>query len=77
MYSLLGLRSWTTSKLLPPADVKPFILPTGTCNRHLTGTSGTFYPPDYYYRSNTECVWIIEVPRGYSIRVTFYNVDIE
>ena len=77
MNTLLGLRSWTTSKLPTPVNVNPFVLPTGTCNRHLTGKTGTFYPPDLYYRSNTECVWIIEVPRGYSVRITFYNVDIE
>ena len=76
MYTLLGLRLWTTSKLPPPANVNPFVLPTGICNRHLTGKSGTFSPPHFYYRSNTDCNWIIEVPRGYSIRVTFYNVEV-
>ena len=74
---LLGLRSWSDSRLPAPVNLTFVVLPSGRCNKHLTGLTGSFSPPDYIYRSNTECIWIIEVPRGYSIRVTFYNVKIE
>ena len=77
MYPFLGLRSWATSRLPRTSNKNPFTLPPGRCNKHLTGKTGTFSPPDYYYQSNTECIWIIEVPKGYSVRITFYNVDIE
>ena len=75
----LGLRSWSSSRLPPPvkSNISPVVLPSGRCNRHLVGSTGRFSPPDLYYRSNTECVWVIEVPEGYSVRVTFYNVQIE
>ena len=76
-YLFLGLRSWSASRLPPPANVNPFVLPVGRCNRHLSGKTGKFSPPDFYYQSNTECIWIVEVPTGYSIRITFYNVEIE
>ena len=76
-YSFSGFRSWSASRLPPPANVNPFVLPVGRCNRHLSGKTGTFSPPDFYYQSNTECIWIVEVPTGYSIRITFYNVEIE
>ena len=57
--------------------MSPVVLPNGTCNEHLTGKNGSFSPPDYYYQSNTECIWIIEVPEGYdNIHITFYNVEI-
>ena len=78
MYLLLGLRSWTSSRLPPPADVKPFVLPNSIYHKYLTGKSGKFYPcHDYYYYRNAECSWFIEVPKGYYVKVTFYNVDIE
>ena len=78
IYSFLELRSWSHSRLPAPVMINFtfVIVPPGRCNKHLTGLTGSFSPPDYYYRSNTECIWIIEVPRGYSIRVTFYNVGI-
>ena len=76
IYSFLGLRSWSDSRLPAPVNFTFVFLPLGRCNEHLTGLSGYFFPPDYFYRSNTECIWIIEVPSGYSIRVTFYNVEI-
>ena len=76
---LLGLRSWSSSRLPPPvtSKISPVVLPSGRCNRHLIGSTGRFSPPDSYYRSNTECIWVIEVPEGYNVRVTFYNVQIE
>ena len=76
---LLGLRSWSLSRLPPPvkSNISPVVLPSGRCNEHLVGHTGTFSPPDSYYRNNTECIWVIEVPEGYSVRVTFYNVEIE
>ena len=74
--SLLGLRTWSESRLPPPiTEVSPVVLPFGSCNEYLTGINGSFSPPDSCYKNNTECVWIIEVPRGYGIRITFFEIS--
>jgi len=75
----LGLRSSSVSKL-PAKSLttsSPVILPRGRCNKHLTGKTGWFFPPDNPYKSNTDCVWIIEVPKGYCILLTVYNIQFE
>ena len=74
MCFLIALRSWTVSRLPSPnPSVSPVVLPPGRCYRHLTGKTGSFSVPSFYC---IEYVWIIEVPRGYTVNVTFYDVEI-
>ena len=69
----LALRPWTASKL-PPASppVSPVVLPSGICYRHLKSRNSTFTVPSFYCLSY---VWIIEVPEGFTVKITFYSVD--
>ena len=57
----------------PPPIVLP---PTG---KHLKGKSGHFSAPDYPqpYKSNTNRIWIIEVPEGYVVYIQIFNISIE
>ena len=77
---LLGLRSLSESvRMLPPKRTtpSPVNLPPGRCNEHLVGKTGQFSPPDNPYMNTTDCVWVIEVPKGYTVNLTFYDVQIE
>ena len=45
----------------------------------LSGSSGTFFTPDYPfpYPSGFTCVWIVSVPEGKAVKLTFENFHIE
>ena len=76
----LGLRSLSESvSMLPPKRTtpSPVTLPPGRCNEHLVGITGQFSPPNNLYMNNTDCAWVIEVPRGYTVNLTFYDVQIK
>ena len=79
-YFLLGLRSLSESvNMLPPKRTtpSPVTLPPGRCNEHLVGKTGQFSPPDNPYMNTTDCAWVIEVPKGYTVNLIFYDVQIE
>ena len=75
---LLESRSPLPSRL--PAKVatpSPVTLPPGGCNRHLLNVTGQIFPPDSPYKSNTTCIWIIEVPKGYEVRLEIHDMELE
>ena len=75
---LLESRSPLPSRL--PAKVatpSPVTLPPKGCNRHLLNVSGQIFPPDSPYKSNTTCIWIIEVPKGYEVRLEIHDMELE
>ena len=77
---LLDSRSASESKSTLPPPSPPPPSPTvasGRCNKKISGMTGTFSPPDSPYRSNTDCAWLIEVPKGYYITLRIYNIQIE
>jgi len=61
----LGSRSSSVSKL------------PSRCDKYLYGITSWFSPPDNPYKSCTDCVWIIEVPKGYRIVLTIYNIQLQ
>ena len=65
--------------MLPPkrSTRSTVTLPPDRCNEHLVGKTGQFSPPDNLYMNNTDCTWVIEVPKGYTVNLTFYDVQIE
>ena len=77
---LLELRGTSTSQLPPKRastiSVPPIVPPSN--GKHLKGKSGRFSPPNYPqpYKSNTDNVWIIEVPEGYRIYIQIFNIRI-
>ena len=75
-----GLRSAPQSVsglAAPQLKPSPVTLPPGRCNKHFRGKSGTITPPDSVYRSNTDCAWIIDIPRGYYIFMKISDIDLE
>ena len=73
---LLDSRSASESESTLPPPSPPTVAP-GRCNEKISGMTGTFSPPDNPYRSNTDCAWLIEVPKGYFITLTIYGIQIE
>ena len=76
----LGLRSLSESVSMLPSKrttPSPVTLPTGRYNEHLVGKTGQFSLPNNLYMNNTDCAWVIEVPRGYTVNLTFYDVQIK
>ena len=73
-FLFLALRSWAVSRLPSPnPSVSPVVIPSGVCYRHLIGKAGSFSVPSFYC---AEYIWIIEVLEGYTVNITFYNVEI-
>jgi len=66
---------------LPPKKVTaspgPSIVPPPN-GKYFKGKSGEFSLPTYPrpYRSNTDIVWIIEVPEGYHIHIQIFDIRI-
>lgn len=54
-------------------------LPAGIrCGQVMTGLSGTFQSPGYpNHRHNQDCAWVVKVPDGYYIDVTFPRFQLE
>ena len=44
----------------------------------LSGSSGTFFTPDYpyYYQDDVRCTWIISVPDGKVVKLTFESFEL-
>ncbi|KAL7058404.1 hypothetical protein AAHC03_017265 [Spirometra sp. Aus1] len=60
------------------------LLPDGktckpTCGGHLVADEGTLTSPVFprKYPRNSNCVWLIEVPEGFSVLLTFYSFHLE
>ena len=75
---LKGLRSSSESRLPPKVPPpSPVNLSSWNCSEHLIGRSGQFSPPDNPYKSNTNCVWAIEVPKGHGVQLKIDGIDLE
>lgn len=56
----------------------PVVLPPGRCNKHIiVAKTVRITPPDSPYKSNTTCIWIVEIPTGYYIQLEIYNLQLE
>ena len=62
-----------------PQSTKALTLPDGiTCGGVMEGKSGTFYSPSYpNHIVNQRCAWVIRVPEGYRVRLSFPGLSIE
>ena len=69
--------SESNSTLPPPSPPPPPTVTPGRCNKKISGMTGTFSPPDNPYRSNTDCAWLLEVPKGHYIVLRIYGIQIE
>ena len=73
------IRGPSESQLPPKEGVTPAptLLPPN--DKHLKGKSGHFSAPDFPqpYKSNTDYVWIIEVPDGYDASIQIFGISIE
>ena len=65
----------------PPADPPPFRLPADvqSCGKVLTGMNGSFSSPNYpqHYPENATCRWVIQVPKGFTLKITFHSFNFE
>jgi len=44
----------------------------------MTGLQGSFSSPGYpSFQHNTDCYYLISVPEGYKLRVTFQPIELE
>ncbi|XP_064384766.1 tolloid-like protein 1 isoform X4 [Halichondria panicea] len=62
-----------------PQSTKALTLPDGiTCGGVMEGKSGTFYSPSYpNHIVNQRCAWVIRVPEGYRVRLSFPGLRLE
>ncbi|XP_078367735.1 bone morphogenetic protein 1-like [Oculina patagonica] len=58
----------------PPGNPKEFCFPGNIYNNNLkfTGLSGTLHSPEERYPSHLSCTWLITVPDGKIVRLTFH-----
>jgi len=79
IHASLEIRGPSESRLPPKESVTPAptLLPPN--DKHLKGKSGDFSAPDFPqpYKSNTDYVWIIEVPDGYVAYIQIFGISIE
>ena len=67
------------SFLFLAAEASGICRPFDSRDRRLTGSSGTFFTPNYPfpYPSRSTCVWMISVPAGKAVKLIFENFHIE